>query len=394
MILTTYTIATPAGVFQANWDEDEEIPVSYTGDEEAIAFFRAHLELATPSGADGALVRFDALEPDDFDFFQADGITVLDPLPDPLDDQPNADDDTDTPDMQMQTIYDSASDADTFTLIGEGAQLLASLDENSDSFFADLGRLREIVLALGGAAPAVEPSHSEQYESYRRAIEEAQTAGTLASMPGLLEQIRVDARLNDGEAEELLALAADEESAPVIEPPAAVASTTSPLSDEIMQKYIAIAADSIEKLRRIDVYRVLDALPADNPDGMTRAMLATWIATKRPDLAKEVTDVMAEEWPGDAWAAPAAEPAVTVTDPLPEGVTVVPPIAPAENGNRAADLDFLKSVTAQTIDMMADGVAERIETTLGAYPGDTEIEATVREAVASYTDHMTKAIGA
>jgi hypothetical protein len=165
-----------------------------------------------------------------------------------------------------------------------------------------------------------------------------------------------------------------------------------------MQKYIAIAADSIDKLRRIDVYRVLEALAADNPDGVTRAMLATWIVTKRPDLAQEVATVMAEEWPGDGWTAPTAvtttDPAVTVTDPLPEGGTVVPPVVPAENANRAADLDFLKAVAAQSIDMMADGVAERIETTLGAYPGDAEIETAVREAVAAYTDYMTKAIGA
>jgi hypothetical protein len=184
-----------------------------------------------------------------------------------------------------------------------------------------------------------------------------------------------------------------DEAAPVV--PDSVGQPATTLSDEIMQKYIAIAADSIEALRRIDVYRVLDALPADNPDGMTRAALATWIVTKRPDLLQEVASVMAEEWPGDGWAAPtAAEPAATLTEPLPEGVTVVPPVVPAENGNRAADLDFLKAVEAQSIDMMADGVAERIETTLGAYPGDSEIEAAVRAAVASYTDYMTKAIGA
>lgn len=348
-ITTSYRVLTPHGGFEAQWDEDDEIPVVYVGDEDAIAFFKSVLDLNPISARGGALVQFAALQPDDMAFCQRPeyGITVIEPLDDLLDDDAASGDDSDTSDTEMSTIYDSASDADTFTLIGEGAQLLAALDENSDSFFADLGRLREIVLALGSGAPAVDP-----------------------------------------------ALPTGKETAPVIEPPAAVTLVTSPLSDEIMQKYIAIAADSIEKLRRIDVYRVLDALAADNPDGVTRAALATWIATKRPDLVPEITAVMAEEWPGDGWAAPtAAEPPATVTDPLPEGGTIVPPVEPAVSPERSADLDFLKAVAAQTIDMMADGVAERIETTLGAYPGDAEIEAAVRAAVASYTDFMTKAIG-
>jgi hypothetical protein len=77
-----------------------------------------------------------------------------------------------------------------------------------------------------------------------------------------------------------------------------------------------------------------------------------------------------------------------VGDPLPEGGTLVP----AENGNRAADLDFLNTVKAQTIDMMAEGIAERIETIIGVYPGDAEIEAAVRDAVNSYCDYMQKLI--
>lgn len=221
-----------------------------------------------------------------------------------------------------------------------------------------------------------------------RTMEWAANTAYQAPAPAIAEP------LLDPEVEPVLISPPILESEPVIEPPAPDNVVTSSPSDETMLKYIAIATDSIEKLRRIDVYRVLDALPADNPDGLTRAALATWIVTKRPDLLQEVTSVMAEEWPGDGWAAPtAAEPVATLTEPLPEGVTVVPPVVPAENGNRAADLDFLKAVEAQSIDMMADGVAERIETTLGAYPGDSEVEAAVRAAVASYTDYMTKAIG-
>jgi hypothetical protein len=51
----------------------------------------------------------------------------------------------------------SATD-DIFKVIGEGATLLAALDENSESFFADLARLREIIAALGEGAPAAAPA--------------------------------------------------------------------------------------------------------------------------------------------------------------------------------------------------------------------------------------------
>ena len=60
---------------------------------------------------------------------------------------------------------------------------------------------------------------------------------------------------------------------------------------------IKIAADSVEQLRKPDVYRVLDAAPADKV-----AALARYIANKRPDLADEVGDVMSEEIGIDNWA--------------------------------------------------------------------------------------------
>ncbi|WP_109479107.1 hypothetical protein [Paraburkholderia sp. C35] len=208
--------------------------------------------------------------------------------------------------------------------------------------------------------------------------EAAQAAADAAPLPG-------DAALTTDQP-------TGEESATTVETPAPATVTASPLSDETMQKYIAIAADSINALRRIDVYRVLYSLASDNEDGVTRSALATWIAQKRPDLAAEVTAVMAEEWPDDGWTLPAADPGAQVTDPLPEGITEVQPIEPEVNSERAADLAFLQTVTAQSIDMMADGVAERIDTTLGKYPGDADIEAAVRDAVNSYTDYMTKAI--
>ena len=50
---------------------------------------------------------------------------------------------------------------------------------------------------------------SEQFDSYRRHIAHAKASGTLGQMPGLIEQIRGDERLEDGESERLLVLAND-----------------------------------------------------------------------------------------------------------------------------------------------------------------------------------------
>jgi hypothetical protein len=58
----------------------------------------------------------------------------------------------------------------------------------------------------------------------------------------------------------------------------------------LMEKYILIAADSVTTLRKVDVLRVLE-----NNRPEVRVELAQYIADKRPDLAQEVDEVMAEE---------------------------------------------------------------------------------------------------
>lgn len=68
------------------------------------------------------------------------------------------------------------------------------------------------------------------------------------------------------------------------------------------EQYIKIAADSIQELRRVDVFRVLDSIRSDNIDGVTRIDLATFIAARRPDLRDEVSEVMREEFAGDSWS--------------------------------------------------------------------------------------------
>jgi len=54
-------------------------------------------------------------------------------------------------------------------------------------------------------------------------------------------------------------------------------------------KAILIAADSIESLRRSDVFRVLDCCD-------DRAGLAVFISAKRPEFAAEVAQIMEEEF--------------------------------------------------------------------------------------------------
>jgi hypothetical protein len=81
------------------------------------------------------------------------------------------------------------------------------------------------------------------------------------------------------------------------------------------EQAIRISADSVEQLRKIDVYRVLDSCPRvsrHNPNG-TAKVVALYIVQHRPELRQEVIDCMAEmgcelrvpSQPGDKAGAPA-----------------------------------------------------------------------------------------
>ena len=62
------------------------------------------------------------------------------------------------------------------------------------------------------------------------------------------------------------------------------------------EQAIRISADSVEQLRKIDVYRVLDSCPRvsrHNPNG-TAKEVALYIVQHRPELRQEVIDCMAE----------------------------------------------------------------------------------------------------
>lgn len=56
-----------------------------------------------------------------------------------------------------------------------------------------------------------------------------------------------------------------------------------------MDMYIQIAADSVEQLRKPDVFRVLDECPTKD-----RRMLADYICDARKDLVDEVADCLDE----------------------------------------------------------------------------------------------------
>lgn len=60
---------------------------------------------------------------------------------------------------------------------------------------------------------------------------------------------------------------------------------------ENLESYILIAASDVSALRKADVYRVLEEVPANN-----RIDLAKYIAHSRPDLAEEVNEVMRDEF--------------------------------------------------------------------------------------------------
>jgi stalled ribosome rescue protein Dom34 len=53
-----------------------------------------------------------------------------------------------------------------------------------------------------------------------------------------------------------------------------------------LEKFIKVAADSIEQLRKVDVLRVLES------NGSRQKELARYITAKRPDLAQEVKECM------------------------------------------------------------------------------------------------------
>ena len=62
------------------------------------------------------------------------------------------------------------------------------------------------------------------------------------------------------------------------------------------EQAILVSADSVQQLRKVDVFRVLDFCPRvsrHNPNG-TATEVALYIVQHRPDLRQEVIDCMSE----------------------------------------------------------------------------------------------------
>lgn len=59
---------------------------------------------------------------------------------------------------------------------------------------------------------------------------------------------------------------------------------------ENFEVFIKVAADSIRELRKVDVLRVLES------NSMRKRQLANYICQHRPDLTREVSEVMEDEF--------------------------------------------------------------------------------------------------
>lgn len=170
MVMTEYTVLTPVGGFKALWPEDEDAPVQYSGSAEGIAYLESHIENRMITRPGGYKLSLSSLEPSDlYDFCRSEeaGIAVIpDAVPDSVLMSENEGD--------TMNLLDAVSVADEFALIGEGAQILKRLSEDSDTFFEDLGRLREIVVAIGGDAEPYPAAYD--YEGRKSAIVSALAA--------------------------------------------------------------------------------------------------------------------------------------------------------------------------------------------------------------------------
>lgn len=85
---TNYTVLTPYGTFDATWREDEDVLVQYSGNQEAIDFFKDFLDVEMVTGAGGRRLNFNSLEPSDmYGFCQSEkyGIVVMPSAEDLLD---------------------------------------------------------------------------------------------------------------------------------------------------------------------------------------------------------------------------------------------------------------------------------------------------------------------
>jgi hypothetical protein len=292
------------------------------------------------------------------------------------------------------------------------------------SIASDDALVDRVLVLLEDAVKASDkpPRRSEQFLSYMKAINEGKAS------PGMLEQINMDTRLEDGEAEILIAAAKDVQ--PVVPEPAAtvkdVPTTPAPATgDTVLSRLNALmqAAPKDREAVTSDDPRAIEKLQAKvdyltaNGDMMRQAnklvrkqdragLAAMGFSEKiieglfQKDFAGRIgfADYMMANNSGllastrkrlDALkAATMTEPMVQV-DPKPEPapVEVTPEPAPPADPARAQALDTLRQVVAGTHPRMAEtAFVDEVIAILESRPDDAEIQAMadpVSEALAN-----------
>lgn len=132
MIATQCTVLTPAGTFQAQWDDDEDAPVKFAGSAQGIDYFRGYMAAEVVTGEGGIRLAADSVSPVDLLQFcpsPEHGITVLPSEDDALSDL-QADVLSDlVAAEQVQAALDSVSPMDRLRLVkalGDATAALAA----------------------------------------------------------------------------------------------------------------------------------------------------------------------------------------------------------------------------------------------------------------------------
>lgn len=142
--MTVYTVLTPHGSFTATWSDDEDVPVSYAGDEKAIAYFRAVLDLPEMTGQGGARLQFEHLEPADLSGFCQSEKHAINVLPDADSALAAIIDETDEDDQMG--VLDAASPLERVRLAKQIADLTAAIGATTNP--AEKVRLNAQLAAL------------------------------------------------------------------------------------------------------------------------------------------------------------------------------------------------------------------------------------------------------
>lgn len=150
---TEYTVITPHGTFTASWDEDPELPPTYAGDEDAIAYFEHYLAVEMVTAGGGRRLTMEAMEPDDLYGFcasEAYGIAIP-PLEDDLKEALSDDVEEESGDEPDEAMILDAIDALTRVRLSRelAEQRAVAQGENPVAKIKATKRMGEIIRELG-----------------------------------------------------------------------------------------------------------------------------------------------------------------------------------------------------------------------------------------------------